>query len=222
MEDSARRFFGKYPGVVVDNAASGDAHDGSLVVRVPGLLEETEDEACSAALEVRARPCFPPGLFTLPAPGAPVWVEFAAGDLAWPLWSGAWHPPGAAPPRAGPAHSILKASGCEVTMDAKDGVRIEHAASDTRVLIGAAECVRVERGDSVINIEANGIRVEAGDVRVEIGEGRILLRGPSGSAIGLSKLLEWLGNHTHVGNLGAPTAPPIQPLGTPRDSLEIP
>lgn len=88
-----RRYFGKYPATVLDNVPpeSGD-HRGEIKVQVPGILEETSDGSGSQALEVMARPCFAPGFFFVPEIGSQVWVEFAAGDIDMPIWTGVWYP----------------------------------------------------------------------------------------------------------------------------------
>ena len=76
-------FYGKYRGIVTDN---GDPSDlGRLKARVPELLGREETGW--------ALPCAPyagdgSGLYALPEPGTGVWIEFEAGDLSRPIWSG--------------------------------------------------------------------------------------------------------------------------------------
>jgi hypothetical protein len=90
-------------------------------------LEETPDGAAEQPVQLLAKPCFPAGFFFIPEVGAQVWVEFAAGDVNEPLWSGAWYPedatPGTvadAPPTA--AQKIIRtASGHVVQLDDTDG-----------------------------------------------------------------------------------------------------
>lgn len=104
------KYYGKYPGVVIDDTGNStypltedERKRGELWVRVPGILEEPPDDnspdgADPQGLEVIAKPCFPPGFFYVPEPGAHVWVEFAAGDINTPIWSGVWYPSNAIPP----------------------------------------------------------------------------------------------------------------------------
>ncbi len=93
-----RRYYGKYAGTVSDNSApsSGD-HRGQVKVKVFGLLEETPDGSDNQPLEVLARPAFHPGFFFVPDNGTNVWVEFVAGDINYPIWTGVWYPDGATP-----------------------------------------------------------------------------------------------------------------------------
>jgi hypothetical protein len=81
------RYFGKYAGVVSDNAdPEKRAH---LKVKVPAVLGPT--------LEVWARPCLPFGHFFVPAVGTKIWVEFEAGDAGFPIWAGVWYAQGEVP-----------------------------------------------------------------------------------------------------------------------------
>jgi len=82
LEWTRNRFFGKYRGLVSDN--NDPTSRGRVKVRVPAVLNE---------LEVWAMPCLPyagnnVGLYTIPEPGAGVWVEFEGGDPSYPIWTG--------------------------------------------------------------------------------------------------------------------------------------
>ncbi|HXQ45348.1 MAG TPA: phage baseplate assembly protein V [Caulobacteraceae bacterium] len=92
------RYLGKYAGLVTNNdpPASGD-HRGEVTVQVPGILEETPDGSDHQPLEVLAAPAFLPGFFFVPEVNDPVWVEFVAGDINSPIWTGVWYPKDATP-----------------------------------------------------------------------------------------------------------------------------
>lgn len=96
----AGKYYGKYSGIVVDNADPD--HRGRIMVRVDSVFGP--DEA------VRARPCLPAGHFFVPDPETRVWVEFEAGDTRFPIWVGTWYPAGATPPEAQadpPTHRVI-------------------------------------------------------------------------------------------------------------------
>lgn len=97
-DGGGRRYYGKYAGLVTDNGppASG-SHRGQVKVKVPGILEETPDGGSHQPIEVLAAPAFLPGYFFVPENEAPVWVEFIAGDINYPIWTGVWYPDDAAP-----------------------------------------------------------------------------------------------------------------------------
>ena len=75
-------YFGKYRGLVTDNKDS--TKRGRVKVKVPAVLQD---------LQVWAVPCLPyagnnVGVYTIPEPGAGVWVEFEGGNPTFPIWSG--------------------------------------------------------------------------------------------------------------------------------------
>jgi hypothetical protein len=93
------KHYGKYPGLVISNTPPENdpenpkkIHRGELYVEVPAILEESPDGKSQQPIQVWAKPCFHPGFFFIPEIGAQVWVEFAAGDLNAPLWTGVWYP----------------------------------------------------------------------------------------------------------------------------------
>lgn len=86
-EIMASRYFGKYRGRVSDN--EDPQKRGRLQVIIPTLFT---DQA------VWALPCAPmanpdgSGFFSIPDVDANVWVEFEAGNLEFPIWSGCFWP----------------------------------------------------------------------------------------------------------------------------------
>lgn len=91
-EHGADRFYGKYRGLVVDNA--DPLVRGRLRALVPDVLGT---EASGWAL-----PCAPytgpnAGLHAIPPAGAGVWIEFEAGDPSRPIWVGGWWADGQVP-----------------------------------------------------------------------------------------------------------------------------
>ncbi len=85
IQKQAGRHYGKYRGIVTDNQDPRNL--GCIKARVPEVLggEETG----------WALPCAPyagngSGIYTVPEPGAGVWIEFEAGDVSHPIWSGCW------------------------------------------------------------------------------------------------------------------------------------
>lgn len=79
------RHYGKYRGTVSDN--QDPRSQGRLRAKVPEILDDVESGW--------AMPCAPyagdgMGVYTVPAQGAGVWIEFEAGDVSRPIWSGCW------------------------------------------------------------------------------------------------------------------------------------
>jgi hypothetical protein len=177
------RYYGKYPGVVVDRAAPpGEAHRGELRVRVPGILEDRPDGGGHRPLEVVAAPCYPPGFFFVPAVDAPVWVEFVAGELEAPIWTGVWYARGAAPPTATDAapserHQLIRtAAGHVIELDDAGAITIRHG-----------------QGRRTITLTATAITISD--------------QTGADQAVVLAPFLDWLLTHTHVGPTG-----PVSPV----------
>ena len=86
------RFYGKYRGLVAINVDPLSL--GRLKAMVPEVLGEIPSSW--------ALPCAPyagtgAGFFAVPPIGAGVWIEFEAGDVSRPIWTGAWWATGEVP-----------------------------------------------------------------------------------------------------------------------------
>jgi type VI secretion system (T6SS) baseplate-like injector VgrG len=85
LERQTDRFYGKYRGLV--SKIDDPSNLGRLKANVPELLGTVETGW--------ALPCAPyagagMGFYTVPPVGAGVWIEFEAGDVSRPIWSGSW------------------------------------------------------------------------------------------------------------------------------------
>jgi uncharacterized protein involved in type VI secretion and phage assembly len=163
-EQVERRHFGKYRGLVVDNADPEQL--GRLRLQVPSLLGP--DVVTGWAL-----PCAPyggdagQGFLFIPEVGAGVWVEFEEGDLEFPIWSGTfWSKPGgdselprpddtsgnpASAPQDPPTRKILK------TLRAHS-IQFEDSSDDKKALIIIREGVH----HHMLTLDANGITIADG------------------------------------------------------------
>ena len=82
-ESSAKRFYGKFRGTVVNNI--DPLQIGRLQAMVP--------DVSNVMLTSWAMPCLPnggiqSGVFTVPPPLSGVWIEFEQGDPDYPIWTG--------------------------------------------------------------------------------------------------------------------------------------
>jgi phage baseplate assembly protein gpV len=177
------KFFGKYPGLVLKNDPpdSGN-HRGELWVEVPGLLEEVPNSTKERPLQVKAMPCFPPGFFFVPEVGAQVWIEFVAGDINSPLWTGVWYPVDKAPKTfddqaATRFQKIIRtASGHVVQLDdTEDGEQIVvRHKGDTIVSIDNDKFDITHHSGTLVSIDADGnvaIQHNDGATTIELNEG---------------------------------------------------
>src|SRR4051812_9410786 len=150
------RFYGKYRGIVVDNADPDDL--GRLTANVPAVLGD--------AVSGWALPAFAyggakdQGLFAMPDKGAGVWIEFEQVDLSYPIWSGTWYPSGALPESAKPAQKVLKTkSGHKVVLD-DDGATIAITDSNGNSVTMGGSTIKVSAGKArTIVLEAPQIEL---------------------------------------------------------------
>ena len=86
IDNVENRYYGKFRGSVTD---AGDPKKlGRIKAKIPDLLSDKETGW--------ALPCLPyggskdTGLFVIPEVGSNVWIEFEAGNLSYPIWTGIW------------------------------------------------------------------------------------------------------------------------------------
>lgn len=256
------QFYGKYRGIVVDNADPDQL--GRLRVRVPSVLGP--DVVSGWAL-----PCVPyggdmdQGFLFVPELGAGVWIEFEEGDLEFPVWVGTfWSRPshetelpkpnrldGNEEPTAQrrPSRKIIKTvKGHTLQFEDADGVEMVTIveATDGHVITLDANGIKVKDGKfgHEIALGATGVKVtdglhagnqvstDATGVTIADTNGNKVILGPSGIKVGsatatqqmvlgttlaanVATFLATLNTHVHVGNLGAPTSPPVAPIALP-------
>jgi len=105
-------FFGKYRGKVENNV--DPLQQGRVQVSVPAIFGSEKT--------AWAMPCSPyggkkVGFFMIPPKGANIWVEFEAGNIDYPIWSGCFWDRGEVPSKtAGPDVKVIKTEGIELTL----------------------------------------------------------------------------------------------------------
>jgi hypothetical protein len=203
-ETDTRQYFGKYSGEVLPFDAhlpEESALRGDIRVKVPGILEE-DAEGQPQPLEVVAKPSFLPGFFYIPEPGAKVWVEFVAGNIDYPIWTGVWYPdeqsPAAVtgePPtrfqkviRTASGHvvqlddtegeeavTVLHKGGAEIKVDPDGSVLIKNQ-NDAFLWLNAAdgETTLTDEHGSYVTLKADGVIVSnhQGNTFVELKDGK--------------------------------------------------
>lgn len=214
----ASRHYGKYRGVVTDNADPSDL--GRLRARVPEVLGDVV-----SGWALPAAPYAGDGLgsFAVPPAGAGVWIEFESGDVSRPIWSGCWWASGQLPQDEGgtaatpPLKIVRTEKGLMLSMD-DDGQSISVSDKD---------------GKNILKIE-----VQAGQITVK-GKSKVVVEAPkielvdgaSHAAVFGDELLKYLQqivqmyqSHMHPGEMAAgifPVTPmtPVPPLPAPTPSL---
>lgn len=206
------RYFGKYRGLVSDNADPNNL--GRIKAKVPRVLGDEESGWALPAFIYGGTS--EQGLFALPDVGAGVWVEFEGGDLSYPIWTGTWYTSGAIPESAQAAQKVFKtSSGHKLVFDDDAG---SIAITDSN--------------GNAIQMDASSIQITAGSAtQVIIDAQQIqLVNGASHPLVLGDQLLQYLNTivqsyqtHMHPGQTAGPLpvtpAPPTPPLPPPTPAL---
>jgi uncharacterized protein involved in type VI secretion and phage assembly len=154
------RFYGKYRGSVTD------VDDATLRIKakVPAVLGEQKSGWCM--------PCVPyagdgAGFAFMPEVGAGVWIEFEAGDLSYPIWSGCYWRTGELPEDAKPkVKAIVTKEGLKILLD-DDGGKIEISDGNDNVITLDSKGVTIAHGDSKkIEIGSSSVKINDGNLEV--------------------------------------------------------
>jgi len=153
--------FGKYRGIV-DSLGSG-AELGLIKALVPEVLGEEVSQW--------ARPAVPfagakHGFVALPEVGDGVWIEFEAGNVTQPIWSGFWWGDDEIPdPGAEKTRVFATSNGHKLVLDEDaNEVRIEHGGGPSIVLTDSDITIAV--GSKKIVISSSSVSVNEGALEV--------------------------------------------------------
>lgn len=165
IQQMSSRHYGKYRGVVTDTTDPKNL--GRLKAKLPELLESEETGW--------ALPCAPyagenAGLFAVPEVGAGVWIEFEAGDLSRPVWTGTWWLDGQVPEQAKPVQKVFRT---------KSGHKI--------VLDDEQESITItDKGEAQVRFEKGAITLQDKDgAKVELKEGALTIADKDGATLTL-------------------------------------
>ena len=146
------RYYGKYAGIVTDNADPENL--GRMKVQVPSIYGPEP--------ETWARPCFPFGHFYVPAVGTKLWVEFEGGDTNYPIWVGIWYANGEVPPEGAlspPDNRMIKTpSGHTIQLVDKDGeekIIINHKKNSFLSVTKEGSIVIANDKGSLLNLDSD-------------------------------------------------------------------
>ena len=164
--------FGKYRATVTDNVDPEGLC--RIMAQVPAVMGSTEVGW--------ALPAFPfigdgHGLVMLPEVGSSVWIEFEAGHLDHPIWSGGFLPENATAPDPHGAsvrvivsknkhRVVLDDSSDTVTVKHASGATLEMSGTELRLSIGGSKMVMsptaITFNDGVVKIGPSGVSLAQG------------------------------------------------------------
>lgn len=157
VERVATSYFGKYRGIVTD--VDDPNNQCRIRATVPAVLGE---QACGWALPVVPFAGDGHGMVMLPKVGSGVWIEFEAGRLDNPLWSGGWWASGQRPdPQGAGLRVIVSEQGHKVILDDE--------ANEVKIVHGD------ETIPKVITLSANEIVITCGACEIKISNENISL-----------------------------------------------
>lgn len=213
-----RGHFGKYRGTVV--AVDDENHQGRIRAKVPEVLYAVETGWALPAASY-AGPGV--GMFAIPPVGAGVWIEFEAGDVSRPIWSGCWWASDHRPS----SHDGTKATPPLKVLRSEQGLML--SLDDDGQTISVAD----EHGDNLLTIE-----VSKGQVTLK-GRAKVVVEAPRIEVVEhsthpmvfgdelmsyLNQLVQLFNTHIHPGELALGTmpvtpAPPVPSMTPPTPSL---
>jgi uncharacterized protein involved in type VI secretion and phage assembly len=209
--NEAKRYYGKYPAIVVKPDNDSDPNIGRVKVQIPAFLEAAPGSAAGAdqPIEVVALPCFSPGFFFVPEEGDNVWVEFAAGDIDFPVWTGVWYPKDKFPRTVDGKQPTAK----QKVIRTKGGhvIQIDDTSNAEKIVIQHGT-----DGKGRITLDSNGITLDFGNGKtvLEMKSDGTTLKSAAGSgpiALGaaIDALTDVLNSHAHPFKGPAGTTDPI-------------
>jgi uncharacterized protein involved in type VI secretion and phage assembly len=206
-----QRFYGKYRGTVA--SIDDPVNRGRIQAHVP--------EVGADVSTYWAEPCVPyagegVGLFMIPPVGTGVWIEFEAGDLSRPIWTGCWwgrdQPPrdnsgSAATP---PKKIIRSEQGLTVALD-DDGQTITVSDDGGSNMLE----IKVQQGQITIKGATKAV-VEAPQIELVENSSHPLVFGDQLLQY-LNQVVSMYQSHMHPGEMAlgvfpVTPAPPVPPL----------
>ncbi len=154
-------YYGKYRGLVTDNADPDGL--GRIRAEVPSVMGEVPT--------YWAMPCVPyagpgHGLALIPEVGDGVWIEFEAGNLSNPIWSGCWWADGQRPDPGGEMQRLLATSaGHQLLFDEDaDEIRLVHPGGAELVMTG--DEITLSIGQATIKLTSSEIDINNGMAKI--------------------------------------------------------
>jgi Type VI secretion system/phage-baseplate injector OB domain len=205
VSGSTVRYYGKYRGRVTRNDDRRNL--GRLRAIVPDVLGTVESGWAMPSVGFAAPGA---GTFMVPPQGARVWIEFEAGDVSKPIWSGCWWaaaklPQGTDGQPVKPQVKLLRS---------EQGLRISFDDAEQTLSIGDADgnnLVSIAVKDGQVTIKATKkIVIAAPAIELVDRAGHAAVHGDSLLDF-LNNMVSAYRNHAHPGQSTAPGGGPVTP-----------
>jgi hypothetical protein len=215
--DPLARHYGKHRGIVTDN--EDPKKIGRLKANVPEVLFGEDTGWALPALPYAGDNM---GLYLIPPVGAGVWIEFEAGDVSRPIWTGCWWSEGKPPKsdqgdEAVPTLKILRSEeGLIVALDDKaKTITLSDADAKNLVTIKTEDGKIIVKSATKIIVESPAIEiVESASHPVVFGDDLLKY---------LNKIVTSFNSHQHAGEVAGPypvtPLPPASPMSPPEQTM---
>ncbi len=218
-EQTQDRVYGKFAGTVMNNL--DPQSQGRLQAFVPEVLGEIPTGW--------AKPCVPyagpaSGFFSAPPVGAGVWIEFEAGDVSRPIWTGCFWGVGELPmkPPATPSQPTTKIWRSDLGLTAV----LDDATQSITLSDGAGmHLMEVSVPTATVTIKSTA-RVVVDSALTQVGSGGAAHPAVLGDNLFtyLTQLVTLFNTHVHPGELAAgilpvTPAPPVAQMPPPAPNL---
>ena len=153
------RHFGKYRGIVTD--VDDPQGRGYIRAQVPEVYADNDSPWAIPSVPFAGQGH---GFVAIPEVGDGVWIEFEGGDVARPIWSGAWWADDEMPSQAGTQkRAFITAAGHRLALDDDaDEIRLEHSSGPKIVISGTS-----------ITLEVAGKKIEISSACVSVNNGNL-------------------------------------------------
>jgi hypothetical protein len=155
-------YFGKYRGVVTN--PDDPENMGRIKAQVPSIYGDQQDSPWCLPVAPFAGDAH--GLLLLPKVGDGVWIEFEAGDISYPLWTGCWWAKGELPgPNGVNQHVLTTPKGLQIVLD-DDASELQLIHPGGGQITIADSSITIKIGTSQIELSSAGVSVNNGALEV--------------------------------------------------------
>jgi uncharacterized protein involved in type VI secretion and phage assembly len=180
-QDATSRFYGKYRGKVVN------AEDPEKLGRIQALVPEVYGDTETSPWAMPAAPFAGSqhGFVFIPELEDGVWIEFEAGDISRPIWTGGWWGDGELPAPGAPktraivttaGHKfVLDDDGKEIQLLHSGGAELKMTDSDISLTIGQSEFKMTSAGEISLKAGTTEIKLSLTELSLQSGIGKIKL-----------------------------------------------
>jgi uncharacterized protein involved in type VI secretion and phage assembly len=167
VERAGSTYYGKYRGIVTD--VDDPNNMCRIRAKVPAVLG---DHPCAWAIPASPFAGDGHGFVMLPEAGSGVWIEFEAGRLDNPIWSGGWWASGQRPdPQGTGVRVVVSKQGHKIVLD--------DDANEVVVTHGGGPEIKMTADEVTITVGSCNIKVGADEISLNNGLIKVGLAGVS-------------------------------------------